>query len=330
MFHSKLDVTDVTAIVRSVGYPVLMGIHNKLKLYVTDYSLTEHDSGVARYVMGLSNGTSVLYLTYDKEGKIFTYSVDSPFSPPQDWAYRTASAQSKNPRYIINTLADESRRAGGNIKERIDRLVRSCLTSAFGSLANTIKRDALSKDTNLAGLNTEELYDVVSVAIGKRSKLDVAPTTWSVLESWYDAYHKRIKNREDHKDALSTVFNGEKWLVIAKHGLDSSKLSYFVGAVDTLPMVNAAQQGHSGDKSLSMTIPLQLYSGLNKVPDEYQADLMGALTMFKLYRQRNFPTMTTVDYNGAGIIPYTPLLLDKSSGAVAWSINGATLLMVDR
>lgn len=330
MFHSRLDVADVTAIVRSVGYPVLMGLHNKLKLYVTDYSLTESDGNVARYVMGLGNGTSVLYLSYNKEGKIFAYSVDSPFSPPQDWAYRTASAQSKNPRYIINTLADESRRAGGNIKERIDKLVRSCLTTSFGSLANAIKRDAMSKDENMSALNTEELYDVISVAIGKRTKLDVAPTTWSVLESWYDAYHKRAKTREDHKSALSTVFNGEKWLVIAKRDLDSHKLSYFVGAVDTLPMVNAAQQGHSGDKSLSMTIPLQLYSGLDKVPDEYQSELMGSLTMFKLYRQRNFPTMSTVDYLGAGIIPYTPLLFDQSSGAVAWSLHGATMLMVDK
>ena len=329
MWHSSLEPADISAITRSVGYPMLTGIHQKLKLSVIDFSLTPTgENVVAQYTMGLENGAAVLYFTYDKEGLVKAFTCDNPFGAPQEWQGRTDSARSKNPRYIVNTLASDSRKSGLYVKAKINDLMNSTLAGSLSSLASNIKRD-VGKESALPVLSEDEYFYTAAVAVGELGKLDVPPGAWSNIETFHKAYNDRIKRREEYAESLDSVFNGDKWVVAVRRNLAPRSYSYYVGVINAALMSKHVRRGFVSTSELPpMTVPIQLYSHLTKVPSEYQSDLLGALTMFKLYRQRNYPTMTTLDPDR--YVPSTSLLFDKNSGAVSWTYGSVTYLMLDR
>jgi hypothetical protein len=327
MWHSSFPADQAQLVIRSGGYPTIVAITNKLKLFVTDfhYNTTKKQFG---YTLGLDNGLSVLQLYLDKDGEWEAHSVDQPICSPE-WVNMSKVATSSNPRYLVTTLASETRKAGHHLKNKMENLLTNNIGSACNNLVHEAKKH-ISDEQPLSMVNEHDLHSALSVLFGHKAKIDLSPNTLSALQSRYNTYIQRMEQREAHSKTLDSVFNGVKWLVAARRNLcGNGECSYYVCAFDASKVGPAVRRGHWNTTDImEFVVPIQMYRSLRHVPDTIQSELLGSFTMFKQYRQRNFPNVPVIDKDG--FIPVTKFIMDSDSGAVAWTHLNAAFVMVDR
>lgn len=326
MWHSRLTPDEISAICKSAAYPLLTNLHAKLKLVVIDALITKSQD--PSYLMGTENGLSVLRITLNNEGVWYAHTVDSPLCPVAEWHNVTLVARSKNTRYLTNVVSTEARNAGRKVLNSIESVMRTNIGNALTALAGDIKRKT-SNEASIGSLGETDIFHALSVLVGDKTLTELPVNTLTSLQDWHKAYIDRANNRIAHTKALDTVFKNEKWLLCARKNIDPRLHSYFVCSLDTSKMTDAARKGFwsEGNVAESMTTPIQLYRNLSFLPDAFKDNLLGSLTMFKQYRQRNFTSMVTMD--DYGYFPFG-FLMDEDSGAVSWNYGGAHMLMLDK
>lgn len=323
MIHQSLSPASVYATVNSPAYPVLASIHAKTGLVVTDHwAMTNNHS---YYMMGMDNGLGVLHISYEPE-MIVGSTLDLPFVQPSGYNLNEA-VSSKNPRYVVSSLTKIEKAAGKRVHRDKKSIVESTVGTVLSMLAYTIKNKS-TPDPALPEIDDEAIHAALEVLVAGAPKIAVPAVTLGKWQTRYDGYMNRLSQKNGFTANLKSIFECEKWFVCSRKSLNGTD-QYYVGALNTAPMVEGVRAGGISKAFPMETVKIQLYNKLTDLPEEYRDEVIGSLTMFKQYCKANYPGIPMQD--AQGYVPFTDYMFDPSSGAVAWrSGGGCSYLIVDK
>jgi hypothetical protein len=322
MIHQSIAPAIAHKIVNSPAYPVLASFNAKMGLLVTDYWAVSDNR--TYYVMGMENGLSILHIEYYGED-ITASTIDSPFVQAAGYFLNNVVA-SKNPRYVVSSLTKTQKTAGRRVQRSKQDVLEGAVGSLLSSLAYTIKNKS-TPDPALSPITEEDIHAALEVLIAGGPKIDVPLTAINRLETRYNSYLNRLSMKNGFSANVKSIFDCEKWFVCNRKSLNNTD-QYYVGALNTAPMVEGVRSGGVSKAFPMETVKVQLYNSLTDLPVEFRDEVIGSLTMFKQYCKANHPGVPAND--AQGYVPLTDYLFDPNSGAVAWRSGTTAFLMVDK
>ena len=322
MIHQSIAPASAYKVMNSPAYPVLASLHAKMGLVVTDYWAVSDKHSY--YVMGMDNGLSILHISYEPD-EIVASTIDSPFVQVNGY-FLSRVVGSKNPRYVVTSLTKTQKTAGRRVQRSKQDVLEGAVGSLLSSLAYTIKNKS-TPDPTLSSITDEDIHAALEVLIAGEPKINVPVAAINRLETRYNSYINRLSMKNGFSANVKSIFDCEKWFVCSRKSLNGTD-QYYVGALNTAPMVEGVRSGGVSKAFPMETVKVQLYNNLTDLPEEFRDEVIGSLTMFKQYCKANHPGVPAND--GQGYVPLTDYLFDPNSGAVAWRSGTTAFLMVDK
>ena len=331
MFHSVFNPKDAAAVRRSSLAIMLKTIHLKTEgLVSVSHYHVDNSNGSEYAMMSLGNGFRVLCVRRVGDA----YYLDTVDQATAETNLHNGNfsniAQSKNTRYLTSVVCTKGKEPNKRLMKTATYAHDSHLNNTFNSIAASIRE--LKKQTRTPSYSGEDVSALLEAVLGNGQVTNLPTAVMMRLEAAYNDFKGSVAAQSDYEKRLKNVFNTDKWLVIYSpfFGQDN----YFVGALDAEKFtkalnINQAYGVKLETDSPAFTLPLACYRSIADTPDSIRGELSAALTMSKLFLDKNHSHLRKRD--AAGYIPAVPaFLFDDNVGLVACNRNGAVYMLIDK
>ena len=331
MFHNILNPIHHSAIRRSAMAIMLKTINIKFngKLSVSHY-YTDENTDTEHVLMSMENGFRVLDIRRTKE-EFWVSTVDAGMGEINLYGNNhTGIAESKNPRYLTTVVCNTGKEANKKIHKSITHAIDSHLNTVFNAMTTSVRE--IKRQTRTPTYQSSDVSALLDTILGNGQIINLPTDIMQRLESAFNDFRGASTAQSDYEKRVANVFSTDKWFIGLSpfHGQDN----YFVGAFDINKFKDAVKINESFGTRLSVdsiafTIPISCYRSISDAPDAFRDELTAALTMSKLFLDKNYSHLKKKD--AAGFIPASGgFIFDDNAGIVVWNRAGTMYMLIDK
>lgn len=331
MFHSLLRPDHHSTIRRSPLAMMLKTINLKFngQLSVSHYhcdAITDSE----HILMSLENGFRVLDVRRTKDD-FWLSTVDQATGEINAYGNNHSNiAESKNTRYLTNVVCNPSKEANKRVHKAITYAHDTTLNSVFNQMGTSVRE--LKRQTRTPTYHANDVSALLEVVLGNGQITSLPTEVVQRLEGAFNDFRGATTAQSDYEKRVANVFSTDKWFVAlsAFHGQEN----YFVGAFDINKFKEASKVHESYGSKIStdsnaFTIPIGCYRSISDTPDAFRNELTAALTMNKLFLDKNYSHIKKKD--AAGFIPNSGgFIFDDNTGIVVWNRSSTIYMLIDK
>lgn len=310
MFHSSMPENEQLAFRRTDLYPIAMAMTAAYpQLCVTQCRTGQ---SVNEAVLAFPNGLPIAHIK-GTSSKYRVAFVDSFLANPFEHSNQTELVETANSRYAITAMTSRNKAAATRFRGILtDKAIKLDLTSYTYEFLSRITSSEKAAEPLPASLTSNDIYELSRIVNNRVDKLDIDVSLLSKIDGFTAKYDEYCLKRDSYNSNMSSMFKGEKWLIAAVKTIDH-ECNYHVMAIDSAPLLDPLTGvGSLHSAAWRTTLPLQTYRSLNHLPDGIRDDLLGAMTMLKLYRRANYSHFQ--NYEIDGYISAYPYVFDANIG----------------
>lgn len=331
MFHSLLRPDHHGIIRRSPLAMMLKTINLKFngKLSVSHYHC-DATTGSEHILMSLENGLRVLDIRRTKED-FWVSTVDQATGEINAYGNNHSNiSESKNTRYLTNVVCNPSKEANKQVHKAITHAHDTTLNAVFNQMGTSVRE--LKRQTRTPNYQASDVSALLEAVLGNGQVINMPTDVMQRLEGAFNDFRGATTAQSDYEKRVANVFSTDKWFIAFStfHGQDN----YFVGAFDINKFKEVVKMHESyGSKvsadSNAFTVPIGCYRSISDTPDTFRNELTAALTMNKLFLDKNYSHIKKKD--AAGFIPASgSFIFDDNAGIVVWNRTNAIYMLIDK
>lgn len=297
MFHHSMPMAERDGVKRCDLYSIAMAVIVRYpSLCMVEYIHTT-SVDIHQLVIGFTNGVRLLHLKSTPR-KFRAALVDSTLRCPLEHGNQTELVESANARYIAATLTQRGKTAAEKLKSAIDDRSQDLKPFAYEILSRVTSAQKASEPSAMT-MTSSDIYELSRVINNKVDKLDINVSLLSKIDSFTTKYDEYCTKRDSYNGDMQSMFGREKWVIgVSKHE-QSTNCLYHVMAINAAPLIDSL----TGIKTLydyewQPTLAMDSYRSLDHMPEPLRSELLGSLTMLKVFRKANYSLLPDYDKDG--------------------------------
>lgn len=298
MFHHSMPMTERDNVKRCDLYSIAMAVIVRyptlcMMEYVYTASVDTH-----QVVIGFMDGTRVLHVRSTPK-KFRASLVDTTLYCPLEHSNQTEIAESTNSRYITTALTQRGKSAAERLRSRIEDIRAQSLRPYAHEILSRVMAVQKASEPSAMTMTSSDIYELSRVINNKVDKLDIDVSLLSKIESFTAKYDEYCNKRDSYNGDMQSMFGREKWVIgVSKHDNSTSCL-YHVMAINAEPLIDSL----TGVKTIydldwQPTLAMDSYRSLDHMPEPLRSELLGSLTMLKVFRKANYSSLPDYDKDG--------------------------------
>jgi hypothetical protein len=325
-----LSDEDQMKITKYGALPVVTGIYHALHGILVVNNFETETAGGYVVTMGLPNGLSVLTVERESGSEVYFLRTTSCYAgEPMTDSFLVARSNKLN--YILSRINRPS-----PAKNRILNTIESCenfFIYTLGYMAHRFRRKiyAPTPKMDIPATTAQWLIDVYKGVAQPTS----VPTFVQDQIAELEGKRTLIDNiTKQYQQKCQDMFAKDKWVIACRMlqphqtGKESTP-DILIGAIDGHSLYNEVlnMEGYTHSVPVNFNIPITPFRGLDNIDPAIRDEIMGKLTMAKVYRQTN-QNIRTMD--SAGLFPNDSIQLEDI-GFLAYTSNSTwTVIMMDK
>ena len=271
------------------------------------------DGGGERVMLSLANGFRIVEIlaTY---GNFYLNNMDWPIGamPFTASSNRSELAKSKNSNYLAKVATDTSKEANRRINSGMTSASLHHTKNMMGELDSKIS--SMAPRITLPKISPEDTLSIMECVLNLSDKAKQDQELLARIHSVWLAHVACKAAQEKYDDRVDAMIDVPKWLVAYSevYGLGN----YFVSSI----------------KAGSKLVDNHQFDCMNSIyeaPVEYRDKLVGALTMTKLYMDKNYMGVSKKDKDGF-FLNSTAFEFVDAAGVVMWENYKTHFMLLDK
>ena len=273
----------------------------------------EDGGGSERVMLSLANGFRIVEITATND-KFYVNNMDWPMGamPFAASSNRSELAQSKNSNYIAKVATDRSKGVNRRINSGMTSATSYHIANMMVEVENQIS--VMAPKIALPTISPEDTLSIMECVLNLSDKAKQDQELVARIHSVWLAYATRKTAQEKHDDRVDAMIGVPKWLVAYSEVYGSG--NYFVSSI----------------KAGSKLVDNHQFDCMNSIyeaPVEYRDKLVGALTMTKLYMDKNHRGVSKKDKDGF-FLNSTAFEFVDAAGVVMWEKYKTHFMLLDK
>lgn len=297
MFHHSMPIIERDNVKRCDLYSIAMAVIVRyptlcMMEYVYTASIDTH-----QVVLGFNDGTRILHVRSTPK-KFRASLVDTTLYCPLEHSNQTEIAESTNSRYITTALTQRDKTAAEKLRSAMTDKAQGLKSYAYEILSRVASAQKANEPSAMT-MSSSDIYELSRVINNKVDKLDINVSLLSKIESFTTKYDEYCTKRDSYNGDMQSMFGREKWVIgVSKHE-QSTNCLYHVMAINAAPLIDSL----TGVKTMydydwQPTLAMDSYRSLDHMPEPLRSELLGSLTMLKVFRKANYSLLPDYDKDG--------------------------------
>ena len=290
MFNKIVSDAKRALVAKTGALPVVTGIYHALngKLMLNDFY--QNRVGYTA-VLGTECGFDVLVLDSGSDGYCLRLNNRIAGDHRSD---ATLLTKTGNIKYLIRTVQV------GSVRNKIEEAIKDAGNYVNARLSNVVhryrrKHRPEARELRLSGDTANWLLDVY---FGKAQTTSTPAHIQSKLEEALTNNNSNKQLMDEYCNKAKDMFAKEKWLMFYRISRQDDAINdVMIGSIQGYELYDRAVDSNDtyNYPVVRFTSPLTLYRGLEAIDPAIRDEIMGKLTMIKVFRERNYPDVRTID-----------------------------------